>query len=308
MDYKKKPESLSRAGKDRGSLGLQERSFLKALIISFIALSLFLSLLVVSACSKDCTSFRECDKDQLCIAGKCQYKSCEYNTDCRRKCFTGSCVDGKCSYSIVEGCCGNYVCEDGEDYCNCKIDCKKKCDGKVVVGKTRTGKSIYADYLGYSCQETNGKSRCVLGVEKSRIVPKTVVDTQSFGAFKLQTKISYNEPFDIKKDYVTLEFSLKDASDNLVYPVKINEIRVMSSSVLLGGRQTIIELGSLGSSASRKIALDNTKLMVPESKKKLKIEVDYEFTKKLGSREETLRNTYKYTIGSVVLYDATMES
>jgi len=54
----------------------------------------------------------------------CLKKECETNNDCSaRNCFTVECKNKKCAYTPINGCCGNKICETGENYSSCAADC-----------------------------------------------------------------------------------------------------------------------------------------------------------------------------------------
>lgn len=60
----------------------------------------------------------------------CAEKECESDADCLTKdCFTVKCTDTKCVYSPISDCCGNEICEVGEIYPECVVDCPN-CDDK----------------------------------------------------------------------------------------------------------------------------------------------------------------------------------
>lgn len=63
------------------------------------------------------------------ISGRIK-KECKTDTDCLTKtCFTVQCRDGKCAYFPITVCCGNEICEVGEIYPECAVDCPN-CDDK----------------------------------------------------------------------------------------------------------------------------------------------------------------------------------
>jgi len=60
----------------------------------------------------------------LIFISGCAEKECKTNEDCTDKtCFTAKCKDYKCVYSAISGCCGNKICEVGETYEDCVVDC-----------------------------------------------------------------------------------------------------------------------------------------------------------------------------------------
>lgn len=49
---------------------------------------------------------------------------CPYPCDDFNKCTVDKCVNGRCVYEVVLPCCGNDLCETGENVLNCAEDCK----------------------------------------------------------------------------------------------------------------------------------------------------------------------------------------
>lgn len=59
----------------------------------------------------------------LLLSG-CVEKECKTDSDCSsRDCFELECKNNKCVYSVIANCCGNEVCEVGETYEDCVVDC-----------------------------------------------------------------------------------------------------------------------------------------------------------------------------------------
>ncbi len=64
------------------------------------------------------------------FASGCVETECETSADCLTKtCFAAQCTDNKCVYSSITNCCGNEICEVGENYTGCAADCPN-CDDK----------------------------------------------------------------------------------------------------------------------------------------------------------------------------------
>jgi len=61
-------------------------------------------------------------------------KECEIASDCANKaCFTADCKDNNCTYSAISDCCGNEICEVGENYSKCVADCPNCDDGNSLT-------------------------------------------------------------------------------------------------------------------------------------------------------------------------------
>lgn len=78
-------------------------------------------------CEKDCNDFNPCTMDFCDESGECKnfpldgrVQGCQEDTGA---CSMEICVRGTCQNAGVKDCCGNGVCENGEDFSNCKVDC-----------------------------------------------------------------------------------------------------------------------------------------------------------------------------------------
>jgi len=112
-------------------------------------------------------------------------KECGIDSDCAEKeCFIVQCSDGKCVYSIVDDCCGNEVCEVGEEYPECAADCpdcddankctadsydyhKKECVNKITTdaiccGNGRCEKGENYENCVKDCPNCDDENDCTL--------------------------------------------------------------------------------------------------------------------------------------------------
>lgn len=174
----------------------------------------------------------------------------------------GSCdsTTGFCEYTPVPNQCGNYICEQNENKCNCAEDCGP-CSGNIGVYTYRT------------CTADN---KCVGTVKQgTTATPKQIFDDRQLGIFHLQNNYKYNNPFNIKTDKFNVEINLYELKPE-VSGVKIETIR------LLDGQQQIAELGvnkdlaSVGSKITEDITI--TPQATAETDRMLTIAVWYQYT------------------------------
>jgi len=71
--------------------------------------------------------------------------ACTANFDCNDYdvCSVDSCVEGTCEYESVSPCCGNFVCETGEDSSGCPQDCQ----GTVLTSSSVGGDDVIEDII-----------------------------------------------------------------------------------------------------------------------------------------------------------------
>jgi hypothetical protein len=211
---------------------------------------------------------------------------CEVSSDCpSQTCKTASCIGKKCQYETIEDCCGNGICEDTENKCTCARDCGT-CSGK---GKVKIGSRTYdTEYLEYLCEN----NECVLGVEEDKAKEMSLLDENNFGYFKLETLVTFNKPFDTRKDSFNFRITLKDATDDVVLPIKIKKIVVREGEVLFGERRFNLALDEIGSEVTVKVPV-TYELDELEEEKRLSYKIDYEYKKKVKDQRQP-NGTYTY--------------
>lgn len=227
----------------------------------------------------------------IVLISGCKKVECEVNSDCSsKKCNTVKCVDKKCQYSITENCCGNKLKEEIEDgkpgnKCTCPED-YGKCEGK---GEIQIGSRTYdTEYLKYLCEN----DECVFGVDEEDIKELTLLDERDFSYFKLETLTTFNQPFDTRKDNFNFRITLKDTSEDLVLPVKINKIILRDGEVLFGEKDVEQVLNDIGEKITVEVPVTYD-LEQLEEERRLSYKMDYEYTKKVKD-ERLADGSYSY--------------
>lgn len=138
----------------------------------------------------------------LLLLAACSKAECKTNSDCTLKpanAFTPKCdEEKKCQYTPIPNTVGNGECEEGENSCTAPADCKPPCTGKVP-GST---------LLEQRCVN----KECVQDAASAKPLLVTSEATSAGDKFKIDTE--YNQPFNLKKDVLTLTIGLTAASQN----------------------------------------------------------------------------------------------
>ncbi len=129
----------------------------------------------------------------LVLAG-CAKAECKKDVDCQKTHYTGACVDKKCDWTPIPNECGNGQCEASanENKCTCGADCGE-CTG--TAGK-------------YLTQQCNNDNECVEDIVATAQKPITQTRELTTGGSKISVTSTFNQPFNIKKDQLELEFGL----------------------------------------------------------------------------------------------------
>ncbi len=226
----------------------------------------------------------------LIILSSCGKAECKTSSDCSsRPCTLSKCEDKKCSYITQSNCCGNRINESIENgkpgnKCTCPQD-YGKCEGKA---KVKIGSRIEdAIYAGYYCDYNN---ECILGVEKSDVLPQNVLDTINTGFFKASSVLKYNKPFDMSRDVFEVKITLDDSHKDLVLPVKITGIKMLFNSdysrseLLIAEKSLDNSLSSIGESTAISVPLNlGYRPQEAEEAGSLRYTIDYSYTKKVSS-------------------------
>lgn len=114
-------------------------------------------------CSRDCgacgtcgNAFCDVGEDCFTCSEDCAGAACCSEADCDDddSCTRDECVDGVCSHSTMDPCCGDGACDAGEDCANCEDDCGEcACEPCGSDGDCNDG-------LFCSGQETCGEDGC----------------------------------------------------------------------------------------------------------------------------------------------------
>lgn len=132
---------------------------------------------VCTACASCSDGLLNGDEEGVDCGGSCR-NSCEVecNPKCNDQdlCTEDRCVNGNCVYTKITPCCGNFYCEESEDYASCPADCdapseesitpQDKLDNAITLAKTDPSSA------GEVCQTINDLTvvdQCFQEVAKS---------------------------------------------------------------------------------------------------------------------------------------------
>lgn len=182
-----------------------------------------------------------------------------------------------CEYTLVANTCGNFDCGSGEDKCNCPNDCGP-CSGDV-------GKYLEMGCISKKC-ETFVK-------DLSELKSTTVLDERTISGFKIQTKITYDEPFNLMSSELGFVYTLETVGDGLT-DLAITKIQLLEGTKLLGEKAVNLLIMQSGSEYSSVVPFDFD-MKENEGDKKIKIKVSYSYKKD----EEVKKATYEKTLESI---------
>jgi len=122
---------------------------------------------------------------------------------------------------VIPNACGNYRCEDSaaETECSCPDDCGP-CSG------------LEGSYMIKQC---NAERECI-GVLKSGVTlsPNTIFEEPNLGYFKINTKITYDTPFNLNNvSSFNFEFQIKEINAEYASDITINDIRLLEQKTML---------------------------------------------------------------------------
>lgn len=158
------------------------------------------------------------------------------------------------------GVCGNFVCDDDENSCNCETDCG-------VCSKETA-------FLRYACEQSQCKASVKSGISKSAQTIGPVEFGQS--GFQVRTTYTYSVPFDASVDTVLVRFEVVQMSED-IGKITIKEVRASEAGVLLGRSQSSQELTTVGGTVEIRVPLDL--ISDAQSEKIVLVEGDYEYTR-----------------------------
>ena len=210
-----------------------------------------------------------------CSGGDAQ--SCKATSDCApKKCQIATCIEGKCSNSPEQNCCGNGkkdAIEDGKpgNECTCPSD-HGDCTGTAKIASgSRTTDAVYVK------RNCNSQMRCVMGVDPKELNPITLLDENKLSSFDIEITATLNQPFRVPTDSIQYRITLKDAKDEVVYPIRFTHISLRDGEILFGEKDLSSALGGVGDVATFGVPIAYH-LSQPEEKRRITYKIDYEFT------------------------------
>jgi hypothetical protein len=197
--------------------------------------------------SSECDA-EECDDSNPCTSDKCMTIN-EYEY----------CVN---EYITNRPCCGNKICDPGEDKCSCPGDCGE-CDHE------------YGKYIAYKCNPNNMCMPLIkegVSEEKSKIFT-----TSSLSDLKYEIRLFYTHPFNVESKF-KIQMTLIDKGSS-VTDASITSIQLLESSDnLLGELQLNEKISEIGE--TREYLLEPKLLSIADVEKRIvpKIVINAKYT------------------------------
>lgn len=176
-----------------------------------------------------------------------------------------------CKHEFKKNVCGNFVCEPTETKCTCKQDCGP-CQGNAGT------------YVQYACKS----QACVTQLIEPQ-KPITILDERSLNLFKLATRYTYKQPFNVKQDNVSVEVSLFDR-DQSISQIKITTVQLFDGQNLLAEKNVKKILPIVGSKAYGEVSIPA--LQGVETELSLHVVISYEYLRETSSGSEFNKGSY----------------
>lgn len=226
----------------------------------------------------------------LLILAACGKAECKTNIDCNKPHFTAQCTDKKCVYTPIPNECGNLKCDGQENKCTCPQDCGV-CTGTVPNSQ----------YLVQQCTPDN--KQCLEDVKTDLVKPVYVSADQNSAGDKFKIDTNYNQPFNLKKDTITLTITLTEQAtankDQHIQAIELTATTKDKRTITLTRHIVDKYLWTTGSTIQEDIILDfpTAELESELTSLLLKIQYDYSILSagKKTTRQATIQNRYKET-------------
>ena len=203
--------------------------------------------------------------------------SCKTAADCGpKKCQTAACTKNECAYTPKQNCCGNGIkdsLEDGKpgNSCTCPTD-HGACDGKAQIAYG-TSRPYDATYVKKYCSQ----QQCVMGVDPRELKPTTLLEEKKLNSFDIEVVASFNQPFRVPTDSFSFRITLKNAKEEVVYPIKFTHVTLREGEVLYGENGISATLEKIGDVATFNVPLIYH-LSRAEEDHRITYKMDYEYT------------------------------
>ncbi len=238
-------------------------------------------------------------------------QSCKASSDCTSKqCQSASCTGKECSYAPQSNCCGNGKKDPIEgtkpgNECTCPQD-YGVCEGaaKVSIGGSRAEDAVYVKRHCSAMQE------CIMGVDPKDLKPITLLDEGRLASFDIEITTTINQPFRVPTDSLSFRIRLKDAKEEVIYPIKFTHISLRDGEILYGEKDVSAVLGGIGDIATFSVPLIYS-MGQPEENRRIGYKMDYEYTLNTQNRDssgnllttpKTMRESLENRFGTPLIF------
>jgi len=217
----------------------------------------------------------------------CDQEDCVDNNSCTRDyCRSVNdynyCVN---EYLIDRGCCGNKVCDPGEDKCACPTDCGD-CDYD------------YGDFIHYGC---NQNDKCVPQIKEGTLEKKfKIFSTDTITDFTYDVKVTYEQPHNLDVPF-KVEMTLQDVKSNVKNP-QIQSIQIVESvDNLLGDLNIGDDFGDIGDTETYNIEPEY--LSMSDSERELNPKLIINFRYNVEGREDPYLKKASFSLDKIAFVD-----
>jgi hypothetical protein len=215
----------------------------------------------------------------------CKEKECKNDNDCFRIGFKGTCIDYKCAYIPIPNFCGNNICETGENECTCPEDCGP-CTGSYKGSK----------YLQKTCIQ----DKCLADIPENKKSPISFSREIRNAGDTFSSNIIFKQPFNTKKDLLTIELILKNQDknnrDEFIKNIEITATTSDRRNIIIARKEINKYLWREGNKIKEEIILDFISPKIEDELTNVEIKINYDYTQKTSTSETEKTSSFKITL------------
>ena len=210
-------------------------------------------------------------------------ESCSDNNECSMD-YCDQSTNYFCEHNFKSNCIGNYICESNEDKCTSLIDCGP-CNGNI------------GSYLYMECVNNKCNSKLKKGVQQ----PIILIESRQFSEFKLEIKITYNEPFEVDNSKFNVDIRLEDKGSQ-AQTIRITRMKALVGEILLGEKEMTETINNVGDKIKTQQLPISFKMLDYEEQTNVKLKIDYEYNRQVGETATLVRDSFEKTLSSRITF------
>ena len=144
-------------------------------------------------------------------------------------------------------------------------------------------------------------NKCNSKLKKGVQQPIILIESRQFSEFKLEVKVTYNEPFEVDNSKFNVDIRLEDKGSQ-AQTIKITRMKALVGEILLGEKEMTETINNVGDKIKTQQLPISFKMSDYEEQTNVKLKIDYEYNRQVGETATLVRDSFEKTLSSRITF------